>query len=216
MRGHGAKYGRLPLAEVVAHYTREKANIREPAMLIRINKLYRYGMTDVELYDATRSAWKVRPKREEAECAFSVFEGVVREVYTISEWLPAGSTFNLRSDGRGVKRPGRWEFVGAIAPDRLLNRYVNRYVGHLYSQGAQNSISQAPSRPPLLGGRPPLWRRVAGLAVAADAGDAARPLGPAPDRAPAHPSTRARTVVLTSDPVLLETLESGLELRKLG
>ncbi len=141
VRGHGAKYGRLPLAEVVAHYTRKKANIREPAMLIRINKLYRYGMTDVELYDATRSAWRVGSKREEAEYAFSVFEGVVREVYTISQWLPAGSTFNLRRDGRGLKRPGRWEFVGTIAPERLRKRYVNRYVGHLYSQGAQNPIS---------------------------------------------------------------------------
>ena len=141
VRGHGAKYGRLPLAEVVAHYTHKKANIREPAILIRINKLYRYGMTDVELYDATRSAWKVGSKREQAQYAFAVFEGVVREVYAISQWLPGGSTFNLRSDGREVKRPGRWEFVGTIAPERLRNRYVNRYVGHLYSHGAQNPIS---------------------------------------------------------------------------
>ena len=81
------------------------------------------------------------PKREEAEYAFSVFEGVVREVYTIAQWLPAGSTFNLRRDGRGLKRPGRWEFVGIIAPERLRKRYVNRYVGHLYSQGAQNPIT---------------------------------------------------------------------------
>ena len=31
VRGHGAKYGRLPLAEVVARYTRKKANIRTGA-----------------------------------------------------------------------------------------------------------------------------------------------------------------------------------------
>jgi hypothetical protein len=43
--------------------------------------------------------------------------------------------------GRGLKRPDRWEFVGTIAPERLRKRYVNRYVGHLYSQGAQNPIS---------------------------------------------------------------------------
>lgn len=141
VRGHGAKYGRLPLAEVVAHYTRKKASIREPSILIRINKLYRYGMTDAELYDATRSAWKVGSKREMAQLALSVFEGVVREVYSISQWLPAGSTFNLRQDGRGLERPGRWEFVGTIAPERVRRRYVNRYVGHLYSQGAQNPIS---------------------------------------------------------------------------
>jgi len=141
VRGHGAKYGRLPLSEVVAHYTRKKASIREPSMLIRINKLYRYGMTDAELYDVTRSAWRVGVKRDRVEYAFSVFEGVVREVYRISQWLPAGSTLNHRGEGREVNRSGRWEFVGTIAPARIRGRYLNRYVGHLYAQGAQNPIS---------------------------------------------------------------------------
>lgn len=59
VRGHGTKFGRVPLNEVVAHYTKRKPHIREPVILIRINKLYRYGMTETELYDATRCAWKV-------------------------------------------------------------------------------------------------------------------------------------------------------------
>jgi hypothetical protein len=145
VRGQGVKFGRMPIQEVVAHYTRRKAEIREPCILIRINKLYRYGMTDAELYDATRAAWRVGPRRELAELALSVFEGVVREVYEITRWLPAGSTFNVRRQGRGVGAPDkwedRWEFVGVIAEDRIRNRYLNRYVGHLFTQGAQNPIS---------------------------------------------------------------------------
>jgi hypothetical protein len=141
VRGHSAKFGRMPIHEVVAHYTRRKATIRESAILIRITKLYRYGMTDAELYDATRSAWKVGPQREKAELAFAVFEGVVREVYQITQWLPAGSTFSYRRDGRRIEEPGRWEFVGTIADDRARNRYRDRYVGHLFTQGAQNPIS---------------------------------------------------------------------------
>lgn len=141
VRGHGSRYGRMPVNEVVAHYTRRKAVIREPAILIRINLLYRYGMSDVELYDATRSAWKVGDRADRAELAMAVFDGVVREVYRISQWLPGGSTFNTRRDGRGIERPDRWEFVGTLAEDKLRERYVNRYVGHLFSQGAQNPIS---------------------------------------------------------------------------
>lgn len=76
VRGHGAKYGRTPIQELIARYTQLKANVRDRVILIRINKLYRYGMTAAELYDATRSAWRVGPKREEAEYALSVFEGV--------------------------------------------------------------------------------------------------------------------------------------------
>jgi uncharacterized protein len=141
VRGHGTQYGRMALQEVVAHYTRRRANIREPAILIRINKLYRYGMTQADLYDATRSAWHVGERRGDAKYAFSVFEGVVREVYRITHWLPAGSTFNSRFDGRGHPEPNRREFVGTIAEDDVRRRYINRYVGHLFSQGAQNPIA---------------------------------------------------------------------------
>ena len=141
VRGHGAKYGRMALQDVVAHYARRKANVREPAILIRINKLYRYGMTDAELYDVTRSAWRVGPKRDQARYALSVFEGVVREVYRITKWLLSGSTFNIRRDRRGIGIPDRWEFVGTIAEDHVRRRYINRYVGHLFTQGAQNPIS---------------------------------------------------------------------------
>jgi hypothetical protein len=98
-------------------------------------------MDDAELYDATRSAWRVGDKRSAARYAFAVFEGVVREVYTITAWLPAGSTFNTRRDRRGVRDPERWEFVGLVAEPAVRDRYINRYVGHLFTYGAQNPIS---------------------------------------------------------------------------
>jgi hypothetical protein len=139
VRGHGAKYGRMPLEEVVAHYTKRKANIREPAVLIRINKEYRYGMTDAELYDATRSAWRLGERKEKAKYAFAVFEGVVREVYRITQWLPGGTTFNLRYNGEARTRPWRFEFVGVLAEPAIRKRYINRFVG--FTQGAQNPIS---------------------------------------------------------------------------
>lgn len=141
VRGHGTKYGRMPLEDVVAHYSRKLAEITEPTILIRINKLYHYGMSAVELYDATRSAWKVGPKREKVELAMPVFEGVIREVYRVSAWLQAGSTFTHQHGGRCVERPGRSEFVGVVAEDEVRVRYVNRYVGDRFPQGAQNPIA---------------------------------------------------------------------------
>jgi hypothetical protein len=141
VRGHGAKYGRMPVDEVVAHYTRRPVKIREPSILIRINREYRYGMSEVELYDATRSAWKLGKRREQAELAFAVFEGVVREVYQISQWLPGGSTFNVRRSGAREPIPSRWEFVGTLANEKVRLKYRNRYVGDYFTQGAQNPIS---------------------------------------------------------------------------
>ncbi len=141
VRGHGVRLGRMPIDDLVAHYTRRHARISEPAILIRINRLYRYGMTDAELYDATRSAWVVGDNRKQVDLAMAVYEGVIREVYRVTDWLRAGSTFTHQSKGRAVRRPGRWEFVGVIAEDVVRNRYINKYVGHLFRQGAQNPIA---------------------------------------------------------------------------
>jgi hypothetical protein len=129
----------MPVADVVAHYSHKPAKIKEPGILIRINKLYRYGMSPVELYDATRSAWKVGPRRDDAKLAFAVYEGVIREAYKITGWFEAGSTYAHQHAGRAVSRPGRWEFVGVIADDRIRKRYVNRFVG--FAPGAQNPVS---------------------------------------------------------------------------
>ncbi len=140
VRGHGAKYSRMPVEDVVAHFSHKPARIKEPGILIRINRLYRYGMSPVELYDATRSAWKVGPRKDDALLAFAVYEGVIREVYRITGWLPAGSTFNHRYGGQSPAKPRRrWEFVGVIAEDRVRKRYVNRFVG--FAPGAQNPVS---------------------------------------------------------------------------
>jgi hypothetical protein len=136
------QFGRTPLPEVIAHYRRRPVNVREPAILIRINRLYRPGMTPVELYDATRAAWKVGPKRDRAKYALAVFEGIVREVYEITQWFPSGSTLSSRNP-RGDPRRDRYEFVGVLASERVRERYVDRYVGHLFPRGAQNPVAYA-------------------------------------------------------------------------
>lgn len=82
--------GRSRLSHLIAHYRHKRVDVREPATLIRISKLYRPQMSPMELYDATRGSWKVGPQREKAKLASAVFEGVVREVYEIKQWFRAG------------------------------------------------------------------------------------------------------------------------------
>jgi hypothetical protein len=135
--------GRAPLGQIIAYYTRKRIQIKEPAILIRINRHYRYGMSPSELYDVTRSAWVVGDRKDKVAYAFAVFEGVVREVYQITQWLPGGSTFNSVHVGDRRGHRHRWEFVGVLAPDKLRRRYIDGYVGHLFDQGAQNPISYA-------------------------------------------------------------------------
>ena len=98
-------------------------------------------MSPLELYDATRSSWELGERREKAQYAFAVFEGVVREVYRITKWFPGGSTLNSPLGRGACEENGRWEFVGVLAEDEVRRRYINHYVGHLFNQGNQNPIS---------------------------------------------------------------------------
>jgi hypothetical protein len=134
------RMGRTPISELVALYRRKRITIREPAIVIRINQLYHPKMTAAELYDATRGIWKVGSRRDKVKYAFAVFQGIVREVYEIKQWFPAGSTFTSR-DFREFKSSDRSEFVGVVAPKHIRRRYVDRFVGYLFKQGNQNPIA---------------------------------------------------------------------------
>jgi serine/threonine protein kinase len=114
----------------------DSVNITEPAILIRINQQYREGMSAQALYDATRGIWKLGPRRERARYALAVFRGVVREVYVIERWYPAGATFKDVS----MRVPGRWEFTGRAAEERVRDKYLGRSVAHYFKQGQQNPV----------------------------------------------------------------------------
>ena len=131
------EFGRMSTEQLKALYGAKKVTIREPAILININKSFRYGMSPVELYDATRSAWVVGTKRERPSLAFGVYQGIVQEVYKIAHWFPNNTTFNSRRTPDG--RDERWEFVGQVADNATRNRYrFNDVSDHM---GPRNPIN---------------------------------------------------------------------------
>jgi hypothetical protein len=137
--GWGAgTYGRMPYKELISMLAQEKANVTEPSILIRINKLYRFGMTPIELYDVTRGRWRTGETRHKVKFAFSVYDGVVKEVYEILHWFPSGATMSTRKD---APPPERWEFVGNIAESSIRDKYLNKSVSHYFHKAAQNPIS---------------------------------------------------------------------------
>ncbi|MFI4860264.1 MAG: LEM-3-like GIY-YIG domain-containing protein [Phycisphaerales bacterium JB063] len=136
---HRARRGRMTLEQIQALYGSKDVHIKEPAILIRIARAFHYGISPVELYDITRAAWVVGARREGVEYALAVFEGVVREVYRVTGWLPAGSTFRVDYP-EGHERDGRHEFVGVVAEDAVRRKYLNHSVGHYFTEHSQNPI----------------------------------------------------------------------------
>lgn len=129
---HTDTRGRMTVPEIIAQYEARPITIREPVILIIINRLYRRNMTADELYEATRGSWVLGDRRNQARYAFAVYNGVVREVYRIHRWIPAIA----RSPTQKVQQ--RWRFEGEVATD--LKAYVGGSVETYLKPGAQSPV----------------------------------------------------------------------------
>jgi hypothetical protein len=92
--------------------------VSEPAILLKIDVLYRPEMSDEELYDTTRGVWKAAPpRRNQVRFALAVVGGIVKEVYAVESWHHANTTL-YRSGRADVGLPEyarRCEFTGSVA-----------------------------------------------------------------------------------------------------
>ncbi len=138
---HAGECGRGRLEDIIHELDAADVEISHAAILINISRLYRYGMSPIELYDATRGIWKVGPRRANAEFAFSIYGGIVRAVYAIAAWIPAGSTMSTRDHAeKEYELSERFEFVGKPADDDIQRKYIGKSVNRYFAQGAQNPI----------------------------------------------------------------------------
>ncbi len=132
--------GRMPLRELVIYYGAKPVEVQVPALLIRINRFFRHTMSSLELYEATRGIWKLSARRTNAEFAFAVFEGVVRDVFKIDSWHRAGTTQYTTRPTDGWESSTRWEFIGRQADAGIRDHYVNRAVAEYFKKGQQNPV----------------------------------------------------------------------------
>lgn len=140
---HGWRHkflGRAVLPDLIGRYSRP-IKISEPCILIRINKLYRPGMSEKDLYESTRGIWKVGDRRSGAKFALAVYRGVVREVYRIDGWHPAGTTAYDSRTFTPAECANRSEFVGSTAPEEIRKQFLFGNVSNYLSDGSQNPIS---------------------------------------------------------------------------
>jgi hypothetical protein len=115
--------------------------ITEPALLIRIAKLYNAGMTPQQLYEATRGVWRLGPDKDSAQFALSIANGVVQEVYAVGAWHQAGTTPYFTRPLSQVSIPGRWEFTGKVAVPAIRDKYLGKSVAHYFEKGNASPVN---------------------------------------------------------------------------
>lgn len=109
-----------------------EVEIDDPVILIRINRTYKKNMSERELYEATRKAWRLNPERANgAKYVFSVYKGTVKEIYEMEFWK-----FSKIENGRK-----RYEFNGRVASNGIRAKYWDMSVAKVFKKGASNPIT---------------------------------------------------------------------------
>lgn len=138
VRGHGIERGRLTASEVqrlLGSKDVDLATLREPLMLIYINRTYSPTLSEQEIYDCTRQFWyqvaeaKRMPNSDGKllyPVALAVVDSVVVRVYSVTAWFEAGTTFSSRPSNKDEHKD-RWEFVGNLLEGhRLVGRKLQK------------------------------------------------------------------------------------------
>jgi hypothetical protein len=137
---HSRSFGRVRVETILRQFQAKPAKIQHKVILITINRLFRDGMTELELLEATRGIWKVGLRRERAELALAVYQGTVQEVFTIQRWHKAGTLEYQTRDSKGFRGSGRYEFEGIVAPEAVRKSYRHKSVRDYLAKGSQNPI----------------------------------------------------------------------------
>lgn len=134
--GQGTNWrGRMSVGDVNAQYGAQPVvfDTKHKIILIRVPNRFSKGMSDADLYEATRKWWRMGPRREQAQYALAVHGGVVRAGYVIRGWVTP-SEDDIVEDER---RRGRVAFVGSRDPE-VEARYLYADVSGSFSQGNRN------------------------------------------------------------------------------
>ena len=137
VRGAGSALTNASPAEIIHHYNAKEVTIKHRVILI-VRNPWNPNQTEQYHYDLTRASWKVGKKKDHAEYAFLVHQGVVKRIYTVAAWYPDGTTFHVRNNP-DPKNPNyiedyiirdRHEFVGRLinTDDHMAKLYLGKSV----------------------------------------------------------------------------------------
>ncbi len=128
------EFGAMHAQEIVNQYQAEPAGFQHRAVIINVNR----SANESSLYDATRYAWRINPKRaSRAEIIVAVRCGLIVAVFVADKWVPATVEHFPGRD----PAPDRHGFIGSEASDEIRRLYVGKRLPDEFRKpGAANPI----------------------------------------------------------------------------
>ncbi len=133
VKGHSDGKGIADLEELKIKYEPEDAIFEESALLININRLYKRGMLQNDIYEAVRKHWRINLNRARSiNMVCAVSQGIIRGVFYQDKWLVSNRAdrkcyFEHRLKEKSVEKS-------------VVNKYLNKSVNKYWQQGAQYPI----------------------------------------------------------------------------
>ena len=129
-----SEFGAMHAQEIINKYQAEPVDFQHRAIIINVNR----SATETSLYEATRYAWKISPKKaKRAEIVVAVRHGLIVAVFVADAWL---SAITENFPGR-EPAPGRYGFIGAEASDTIRRLYIGKRLPDAYRKpGAANPV----------------------------------------------------------------------------
>lgn len=119
----------MNINEININYDAQEVEIVDEVILININTLYYFWISEEELYQATRKSWKAKMERaNKAQYVFCHYHGIIREVYEINDWYES------------LEYPSRIEFNWKVASDNIREKYIYKSISNYFTKGNQNPI----------------------------------------------------------------------------
>ena len=129
VRGHGENAKRLPINELLSILNNKPIKVlsKHKGVAFLLERTFKHTFGDLEILEHTRGIWS-RKQDSDVKFAYATFRGIVKEVYEIYTWVPAGTQqyFTRKLNKRNIK--DRHEFVGKKAEESIRDRYVGKLI----------------------------------------------------------------------------------------
>ena len=97
VKGSRSNFTNASPREIIDHYNAKEVVLKHRVIMI-IRNPWNPDLPEYEHYDRTRSAWRLGSKKDLAQYAFLVHQGIVKRIYTVTAWYPDGTTFHSRNN----------------------------------------------------------------------------------------------------------------------
>jgi hypothetical protein len=132
---HSIEKGLMTCDEIIRYYNAEPLKtMGNDCIIININRNYKRGIDDKNIYNATKACWSINKNRlvdkngnNLIKYVLSEYRGLIVEVFEVYKWYEAERGFGPTAKKHGKTKMGMC-FEGKVASEDIRKMYINKSI----------------------------------------------------------------------------------------